>query len=816
MNTENKNKKEKISLEEINRKLEGFEFPDFGEPKAEQSATETSPYIDAAAVMVFYEPSSIRPVVPVPEDQFKSYINELIGLSDVVVDTSTEITDGASKEAKHKNYKILFVLKDYIRKITLDKLVKEGRIHEAITANREITEKSESPAQRLLTKYLMGETIELEQLQEDELAELYRINSWLQHIAAPKKYTGNEIRDRIEFVEMLRPFRLLTGVVEGGVFKNKFSGRQNELSDLRSYVGVDNPKGIKETVQRWVSSLFSQEKKPLLLFGIGGVGKSTLLAKFILEHLEAQKTFRFPYVYLDFDRPNLSALEPETLLIEASRQLSIQYRDAPDLSLSFADFYKKWIGHFDVLLESASSNQINISSEKVTTKKSINKYNLVKEFEKLLKDLYKHEKKPFLIVLDTFEEVQYKGSEFVNAVLDFSEMLVENFPLTRIVISGRSPVDKKRLYELEVGNLDIEAAIQFVIKNGVSNDLIAKNIAKELGGNPLTLKLATNIIKEQGTAALDDFNTSAGFSFFKKRLPELQIQGMLYERILAHIKNKEVQKIAHPGMTLRKITPELILKVLAIPCKLDNMNSISDAEILFKELRREVALITMVNKDTVKHRSDVRKVMLKLIMASTQKDTAMEIHRAAVKFYSNRNHIADKAEEFYHRLALGESPRELDSRWIDGVEDLLTPNLDELPEKARTFLMAKAGIESLDTSVWHNAEVEDQNTHLSKQAADLLNAGRPERVLNLLKQNAANKTPALKLIEVRALRQLKKFNLASEISKEALGSYYVDDLPAAIRNEFIKYSTESLSSDDSTPSPDNDDELFEESTIITV
>lgn len=799
------NKKEIITLEEINRKLEGFEFPEYKEPEEGQPFPDASPYIDAAAVMVFYDPSSIRPVVPVPEEQHKKYMNELIGLSDVVVDTSTEIIDSSAKERKQKNYKILFTLKDYLRKITLNKLVEQGHIKEAIAANKESTEATELPAQYLLTKYLKGETIVLEQLQEEELIEMYRIHDWLDNITTPNKYTSNNIKDRIELVEMVRPFKRLTGVVEDGVFNNKFSGRQQELAQLRSYVGVQDPRGIQETVQRFIGSFFSKEKKPLLIFGIGGVGKSTLLAKFILEHLEAKNKFRFPFVYLDFDRPNLSALEPETLLIEAARQLSVQYRNIPDLSQAFAVFYNKWIPHYDVLLEAGSSHQVSISSESFTLNKSINKSNLMAEFEDLLKNLYKREEKPFLIVLDTFEEVQYNGAEFVNAILDFSENLIKNFAQARIILSGRSPVDKKRLIEVEIGNLDTEAATQFVMNNGISDALLAKEVATDIGGNPLTLKLASSILQQQGADALKGINiNSVSFGFIKKRLPELQIQGMLYERILAHIKSKEVQKIAHPGMILRKITPDLILKVLAVPCKLNNMDSITDAEGLFKELSREVALITQINKDTVKHRSDVRKAMLKLIMASAQKDTALEIHRAAVEYYSRRNQIADKAEEFYHRLALGESPRELDIRWIDGIEDMLTGNIDELPERAQTFLMAKAGIDSSDTSLWANADIEDQSTHLSKQAANLLNSGMPDRVLQLLYQNSAIKTPALQLIEARALRQLNMFERAAEISAEALRSYYADDLPGNIRNEFIKYSNNNPGNNDQTPPPTNE------------
>lgn len=361
----------------------------------------------------------------------------------------------------------------------------------------------------------------------------------------------------------------------------------------------------------------------------------------------------------------------------------------------------------------------------------------------------------------------------------------------RIVISGRSPIHKGRTNELELGDLDVEAAEGFILSIGITNPSIAKAIAVKIGGNPLTLKLAAELVKKYGAEELAAITTTKTRNLFlTKRLPEMEVQGVLYQRILAHLHNPEVKKLAHPGMVLRKITPELILKVLAGPCNLKNINTIADAQALFEEISKEVALVTKTEPYLLKHRSDVRKVMLKLIMQSDKKELAMQIHQLAVEYYSSREGILNTVEEFYHRLALGESPRNLESRWIDGMEDYLSGNRDELPEKAEAFILGKAGIESVDLSIWNFADVEDQNRHLVKQAANLLNSGMAESALQLLNGILHVQSPAITFIIVRALRQLERFSEAANISRQALNSFYSDKIPFRIKAELQRYATD--------------------------
>src|SRR6185312_15760758 len=92
-----------------------------------------------------------------------------------------------------------------------------------------------------------------------------------------------------------------------------------------------------ETIRRAVEQVFSiQERPPLFINGPGGCGKSTLIGKFILNHVTVEQGSRFPFAYLDFDRVGLLPEEPITLLFEIMRQLAIQFPAANEDYLSLA------------------------------------------------------------------------------------------------------------------------------------------------------------------------------------------------------------------------------------------------------------------------------------------------------------------------------------------------------------------------------------------------------------------------------------------------------------------------------------------------
>ena len=102
-----------------------------------------------------------------------------------------------------------------------------------------------------------------------------------------------------------------------------FQGRADVLGRLHDYTDILPPGSRLEAIRLRLRQFQSLLDNPLVLHGPGGVEKSTVLAKFILDHSDSDD--RVPFVYIDFDRPGTLPQEPLTLLVEALRQLGAQY-----------------------------------------------------------------------------------------------------------------------------------------------------------------------------------------------------------------------------------------------------------------------------------------------------------------------------------------------------------------------------------------------------------------------------------------------------------------------------------------------------------
>ncbi|PUZ25337.1 hypothetical protein DCC81_13620 [Chitinophaga parva] len=800
---------EHLSQEEIKKRLAALQ----SQPAAPAPGKEEAPappaalprYVQAAAVLAYYDPATIRPLPGTADaadtaELRNTCLRYLAAYSDMYTDSRQyEASAVANKGLQHEAtapvmesntrvYKVYFTLKDSYRKAALQSLLQAQKVKAALALNPSDPTGTRAQLQSMLRRCLLGEEIVLTALQLEDLHALCKVADWLSGLPGLRLPPIAAVRNRIETIEMLTPLKHLTGIYVDGSFQSLFRGRKTELANLRKYVGVAPPKGLLETVSRIWDNLFSSSKNPLLVFGMGGIGKSTLLAQFILEHAEAHRKDRFPFVYLDFDRPQLDALQPETLLIEAARQLSIQYQDVPEIGGAFAAFYRSWNEALAESVGAGSSEAIYLRSAAASVQKELDLDRIESEFLSLARQMSRLEARPFVIVLDTFEEVQYRGAEYVRQLYNFMVRLREQHPLVRTIAAGRAPVIDMDVLLMELNTLDNEAATGYLVKAGVANEAEAKRLVSIIGGNPLTLKLAAGLAREFGIEdvkqARDQFATRD-----VKKIAALQLQGMLYRRILDHIHVPEVRKLAYPGMVLRRITPAVIREVLAAPCGLV-VPDLATAETLFRQLKKEVSLVMPSDRDVLRHRPDVRKAMLQLIQESEKKDLVPVIHRAAVQYYQDKEGLAERAEEFYHRLSLDESPRDLEPRWMDGIQNLLLSNLDELPARAQAYLLGRAGMEGADLSIWENADMEDRYRHTARQVADLLNAGRAEGALNLLPDTLFDKgSEVLTMLKVRALYQLRREDEAAALAKQALGSYYAHDYDPSVAAELQRFAT---------------------------
>lgn len=484
---------------------------------------------------------------------------------------------------------------------------------------------------------------------------------WMQnveeHLQVPK------VERRLKFLSFIEPLNQLVG--------SHFRGRVRELERLRRYAGALPAQGILEVIGRNIEQVFDlYAKPPLMILGMGGLGKSTLLAKFLLDHKDA-----IPFAFIDFDNEMLNASNPNRLLSEIARQLALQLPEESEQLEAFSKSAK------------SSSTQQDLGED-------------ISHLEKILHD-YVQKRTCILLVIDTFEEAQYTSVKYADELWHFLVRLQKAIPVLRIVIAGRAEIVSNvfKTEQMQLEKLDDESAAAVLMSKGLSQE-DAQNMVVKYGGNPLTLALALELFRKEPSASV---NTKAFFL----RMSEAQIQGQLYDRILYHIKDEQVRKLAHPGLVLRKVSPELIQKVLAKPCGVDVPNE-KRAKELFDELKREVSLIVPDSGNSVKHRPDVRSVMLPLLNEdSSKRDAVRAIHEGAVAFYLQKDDVASRAEELYHRLCLRHAKPLVEERWTDAAGLMILNSLEELAPEERLYVNAKLGnvidpklLRKADDSTW--------------------------------------------------------------------------------------------------------------------
>lgn len=461
----------------------------------------------------------------------------------------------------------------------------------------------------------------------------------------------------IQLAELLEPLRFL--IRWDSVDKtDAFVGREAELRQLRKFVDVLASRGLLESVQRGYSRVVNDESRAMVLSGIGGVGKSTLVAKFLVDHAADEVSSpRLVFSYLDFDRAAISGLQPATLLLELLRQLACQLPHAKPALDQLRTQVQENVAKV-AALPSFSGDDVS-SAQAGLPRELIDRSQMNLYLELLARSLNEvHDKRVILVVLDTFEEVQLLGDEATVRVEEFIEDLLRALPLMRVLVAGRDEADgffrsSARLVLKGFGDKPSRRA--FLETRGVPRKL-SEQIAAQAGGRPLALLLAARLVSEYKENSLD----LSWMERFKARLDETLTEGILYERILQHIPDERLRRIAHPGLVLRRLDADAIVHVLAPTLGLGDM-SLEAAGQLLDLLRRQRDLVRVEPDGSVVHRPDVRGQMLQLM---TLRDPGLveRLHQVAIEYYRAKLSTAIGAqartqagiEEIYHLLCLGQ------------------------------------------------------------------------------------------------------------------------------------------------------------------
>ncbi len=600
-----------------------------------------------------------------------------------------------------------WVLNDRMRKAALTRLASRGALAEAHDKNPVDTTDRLDVALGSLIHQVPPKADDLRD--PDTLRALLTAIGWLDGVVTLLPDPGR-LRASLERAILLAPFQHLT--------RGFFAGREKELADLTAYCEAG-------------------PGSPLFIHGPGGMGKSALLARFVLQNAErdpANPDVWRPFVYIDFDRPELDATNLAGVLLAIVRQLGPQVPGVAKAAQALVDGQVQR-ERTTTRRRGARRKRGNIAAQ-VASGQVATILDDVTDLLEQLPDM------PIVMIFDTLEEVQFSNPDALAPLVSLVGQLQAHAPQLRPIFAGRVLVDDD-VTPMELGGLQLSACVA-LLQNELPAELatntqlvarLAEIVAvrdknEKLRGNPLSLRLAAEVLRREAAAAdrvIDELDAD-----MRGRVGDAIVQGRLYERILGHIHDKRVAALAHPGLAMRVITWELIRDVLAVPCGLGTIDEAA-ARKLFDALAKEVALVRQgADPAQLELRPELRRIVREDMARDTrQADQRMQIHAAAVAFYAPRPQLADRAEEIYHRLALGEDPAKVDKRWLTGIEPFLRDAVGELPPGSNAYLANRVGGVADEKQLTTSSPLEWEE-YARKRAADLLKFGQAQKALDLL------------------------------------------------------------------------------------
>ncbi|MGH9966690.1 MAG: hypothetical protein ACREBG_02490 [Pyrinomonadaceae bacterium] len=697
-------------------------------------------YLKAAAVLHCFVPESLQPLSP----DFICDRPRTLVFDDVV-----RLAGGRSDG--------LFTLKPEKRREALREFSSREAMSKALEAN---PDRLMTPVQKMWESYLQTASLPPpETLGYRQLTHLCQIVSWLEGV-------DNNLPDQAYLLDLVRRKSVLASFEH--LVTSNFTGRVAELDMLRRHCGVLPEASGIQSIGRYIAEWLKRSPQPILaIYGSGGVGKSALIGHILWEQAQAEPEKRIPFAYLAFDQPTLRVDTPFTILVEAAAQFDQQFPEHKEAIERFHSDVRAFRDARDSL-----GKRRAISSSRGARLEEVQSLDrkLYLDFADLLMAIGTRKlgdavvRSPVLLALDTFEEVQYRDRESLTGFWRMLQEIHEAYPPFRVVISGRAPVEdaaSKRagVQVVELAELPMPDRTALLQSLGVSDPEIAKAVAEQVGGNPLSLRLAANVITSESEAAttrgIKNLSTRT-WLFFK--VDEQIIQGQLYWRILDHIHDENVRKLAHPGMVLRRVSSEIILEVLAPLCQI-SINGLADAQRLFESLRNEHALVQAGEEGTLEYRPEIRRSMIRLLEQDRFSEVR-DLHRAAIFYYSGKDGVVARAEEIYHRLVLDEdAPELLDSRWLDGIEQSIAASVEEYPDRAKAWLASRINLE-VPRSVFHSADIAEWERNTTRKVQRALSGLQTDWALELLAERE-DRSDASPLFALEAKAHLLRNDLES-------------------------------------------------------
>ena len=553
------------------------------------------------------------------------------------------------------------------------------------------------------------------------------------------------------------------------------------FADARS-MASDHFVGREDVLDELRQRFSDTQGKAVVLWGVGGVGKSALVARLVVEAVDEGLDELNPdlVALLDFDDPAINPMYPAELVAAITEQLDVQLAAG---SVEFSNMRSK------VVSESAYSGFRSASSGRTVTGPDTYWADLLGQ---AVDGMVVGSR--LLVVMDTVEQAQRRGPSAMYALADVVGELCRRSHVL-VLLSGRARVPELAaittttellglaepdavtlMVDLAEGAVDRDHAQTLVRRFGTRHKATGAGVPtgdEPILISPLTVRLLAALLAKTGAGAEDPL--------FGLQAANEQLDAELYLRILGHIEDPLVRAVAHPGLVLRRITPEIIRDVLAKSGGVE-LGEVDERD-LFNRLAAEPMLVDRPEPDVLEHRQDVRAVMLPQILRDTTVD-AKSVQLAAVDYYTRRRDPVSRAEEIYHRLLLGQGRDKLDPIWDPRAAERLVAAVDELPQRSRVLLLSRlprAFVGDDDRRLLDDAEWLEK---VEPTVGAMLSRGRAPEALELLRERRrADGGPLLPLVEIEALEALERLDEAialagreAEVAATALDPASVTDL----------------------------------------
>jgi hypothetical protein len=518
----------------------------------------------------------------------------------------------------------------------------------------------DGPLQRMLDAFVLGGGPPLEDRDEDELLASLEVWRWATEAVARAGLTReigvwpdkDQIESRLALLDVTRAVRRLA---EGGCV-----GRETELASLHEF---------RRTPVPFAGLL---DDPAMVLYGLGGVGKSTLVARFVMDLVE-QVPASDPgvWAYLDLDRPTLASCRPDVVLADISRQIAAQLIGE-----------RRGLARGEEILRRRRKGAGLESADDASSHRA--------QAIELARTVHEGADGALLVVLDTYEQLESNHPEQAGPLYETFAVLAADLPRFRLVVSGRAPAEQfadraRPDRRMHVEALQPDAALEllrhFADREAQASgrpivkldDALGREVIALVGGIPLTVRLAASVLAQDGQAGIEDAVQRARTL---DRVRTEFVRGFLYQRILSHVTatppvtTEELRRLARAAIALRHVGVAHVERILAP--ELGHPQA-SPAD-LFSALASEVAFVERQD-DGLRLREELRAPAL-MALRLDDPGLVQRVHQRAVEFYAALPGDPDAALELaYHRLALGASPAEFDAATLLR----LGPIADELP-----------------------------------------------------------------------------------------------------------------------------------------